>query len=133
MDVELQAAIRARLVASSSVLAIVPASSILDRNASPAPRPGIVLGETQLIDEGQSIGRNLTRIYHTIHVWIEEPSRVIAKRACAAVRAALSRRLVIGMQYHVVDSRVSTVRVMSDPDGKTSHGVVTFQALVEEL
>ncbi|NDV52164.1 DUF3168 domain-containing protein [Salipiger sp. PrR003] len=133
-DLPVQIALRARLVASPAVTGLVPASSILDRNSTPAPRPSIILGEVQVIDEGDSIARTRERIVHTLHVWKTEPSREGIKQIMAAMRAAIrSARLDLGTDYHCVDWRVSSVRALSDPDGESSHGVLTVEVLAEEV
>ncbi|WP_370158465.1 DUF3168 domain-containing protein [Salipiger bermudensis] len=133
-DLAIQVAIRARLVATSAVTDLVPASNILDRNATPAPRPSIVIGEAQVVDEGRSIARTRERVFHTIHVWKTELSREGVKEIMAAARAAIrSARLDLGAQYHCVDWRVSSARAMSDPDGESSHGVMVVDVLAEEV
>ncbi|MDM8167154.1 DUF3168 domain-containing protein [Roseovarius sp.] len=134
VDLAVQKAIRARLVATPAVTDLVPASSILDRNARPAPRPGIVIGDAQVIDEGRSIARTRSRVYHTVHVWKTEPSREGVKEIMAAIRAAIrTGRLDLGPGYHCADWRVSSMRALSDPDGESSHGVMTIDCLVEEV
>lgn len=134
MDIAVQKAIRARLVATVAVTDLVPATSILDRNKTPAPSPSIILGETQSVDEGDSIARVRTRLYHTIHVWKVEPSREGVKQINAAIRSAIrAGRLDLGPGLHCADWRVSSMRVLSDPDGETSHGIVTVNLLVEEV
>lgn len=134
VDLAVQRAIRARLVGSAEVTALVPATSIVDSHQQPAPRPGIVLGETQLADEGSSLQRAHTRVWHTIHVWKREPSLEGAKEICAAIRAALMNgRLALAPGFHAADLRVSTIRALRDPDGETSHGIVTVQCLVAEV
>lgn len=132
-DLVVQKAIRARLVETSAVIDLVPAASILDRNATPAPRPGIVIGETQVIDEGGNLARTRERIYHTLHVWKTEPSREGVKEIMAAIRAAIrSTRLDLGPSYHCADWHVRSARAMSDPDGETSHGVMVVDVLAVE-
>ena len=133
-DLAIQVAIRARLVATSAVTDLVPESNILDRNATPAPRPSIVIGEAQVVDEGRSIARTRERVFHTIHVWKTELSREGVKEIMAAARAAIrSARLDLGAEYHCVDWRVSSARAMSDPDGESSHGVMVVDVLAEEV
>ncbi|MAY47159.1 MAG: hypothetical protein CML65_18140 [Rhodobacteraceae bacterium] len=133
-DLVVQKAIRARLVATSAVTDLVPATSILDRNGAPAPRPGIVIGESQVIDEGNAIARPRERVFHTIHIWKTEPSREVVKEIMSAVRTAIrSGRLDLGPTYHCADWRVSSMRVMSDPDGESSHGVMVVDVLAEEI
>lgn len=133
-DLAIQIAIRARLVATSAVTDLVPVSNILDRNATPAPRPSIVIGEAQVVDEGSTISRTRERVFHTIHVWKTELSREGVKEIMAAARAAIrSTRLDLGAEYHCVDWRVSSTRSMSDPDGESSHGVMVVDVLAEEV
>lgn len=133
-EIALQVALRARLIATAAVTGLVPAGSILDSNQRPAPTPSIMLGESQAVDEGDSIARTRQRIYHTVHVWKREPSLEGVKAICGAVRAAVKAgRLVLGTGYHCADLRVSMMRQMRDPDGETSHGVITIAALVQEV
>jgi hypothetical protein len=129
---ELQKAIRARLVGAAGVVALVPGNSILDRNARPAPNPSIILGEDQTI-EGEDIARRQERIISTVHVWKKEPSLEGVKAIAGAIRSALqASRLVMGGGFQCVDCRVTGTRFLRDPDGETSHGVVTVESLVGE-
>jgi len=60
--------------------------------------------------------------------------RIAGPDICAAIRAAVAvGRLDLGTGFHCADLRVSSMRQMRDPDGETSHGVVTVEALVKEL
>lgn len=134
VDLAVQKAIRARLLATSAVTDLVPAVSILDRNRAPAPSPSIILGEVQIMDEGDSIKRTRSRVYHTIHVWKVEPSREGVKLINAAIKAAIhAGRLDLGPGLHCADWRVASMRALSDPDGETSHGIVTVNLLVQEV
>ncbi|GGG62783.1 hypothetical protein GCM10011415_06450 [Salipiger pallidus] len=133
-DLAVQIAIRSRLVATAAVTDLVPTTAILDRNATPAPRPSIVIGDAQVVDEGTSIARTRERIFHTIHVWKTEPSREGVKRIMSAIRAAIrAERLDLGAGYHCVDWRISSTRALSDPDGETSHGIMVIDVLAEEV
>lgn len=129
----LQTALRARLVATPAVVALVPAASILDRHQRPAPTPSIILGEAQVV-EGDDFDRRQVRVFHTLHMWVREPSLEGATILCAAVRAAIhAGRLALGDGFHAADARVVSMRTMRDPDGETSHGVVAVDALVQEI
>ncbi len=133
-ELVVHAALRARLIASPAVCALVPASAILDINQRPAPSPSIILGESQAVDEGDSILRTRLRIYHTAHVWKREASLEGVKRICGAIRSAvLVGRLDLGAGFHCADLRVSSMRQLRDGDGETSHGVVMIEALVHEV
>jgi hypothetical protein len=133
-ELAVQVALRARLVGTPAVVALVPAASILDAHQRPAPMPSIMLGESQAVDEGESLRRDRQRIYHTVHVWRREASLEGCKAICGAIRAAVGAgRPDLGAGFHCADWRVSSMRQMRDPDGETSHGVVTVEALVVEV
>lgn len=132
-EVALQTALRARLIATPAIVSLVPAASILDRNERPNPRPSIIIGEAQAVDEGDTLARTRLRVYMDLHLWIEEPSTAGVKALAGAIRTALRTRLVAGSTgIHIPDCRVSSTRFLRDPDGKTSHGVVTVNSVVEE-
>lgn len=134
MERAVEVAIRARLMAAPAVIALVPATSILDVNQRPAPLPSIILGESQAVDEGTSLARAHVRVFHTIHVWMRAPSLESVKTACAAIRAAIhAGRLDLGPGLHCADARVSSMRQLRDPDGETAHGVVSVEILVSEV
>lgn len=133
-ELSLQKALRARLSASGDVVALVPAASILDRNERPNPRPSIVIGEAQSVDENDSIARTVTRVYMDLHIWVEEPSTEISKRIAGAVRRAIhGANLQLDPGFNCADCRVRGSRFLRDPDGQTSHAVVTVDALVQEV
>lgn len=133
-EIALQKAIRARLLGSSELSGLVPAASIMDRNQRPIPSPSIIIGEGQSVDDGDSIKRNLTQVYADLHVWKKEPSTEGVKTIAGAIRTAIhSARLEPQEGFHVADAYVRSTRVMRDPDGETSHAVVTVSAKVQEL
>ena len=110
----------------------MPASSILDRNARPAPDPSIILGEDQELDADR-IARDVVRIYSTLHVWKKEQGLVGVKAIAGAVRSALQNgRLEMDAGFHCGDCVVTSTRFLRDPDGETAHGVLTVEALVRE-
>uniref|UniRef100_A4WSA0 DUF3168 domain-containing protein n=1 Tax=Cereibacter sphaeroides (strain ATCC 17025 / ATH 2.4.3) TaxID=349102 RepID=A4WSA0_CERS5 len=132
-ELAVQTAIRTRLVLDAGVTALVPAAHVLDVNQRPAPMPSIILGESQAVDEGQSLRRDRLRVTHTIHVWVREPSLERVKRICAAIRQSIhADRLLLAPGFHAVDNRVAAMRQLRDPDGEVSHGVVTVDVLVQE-
>ena len=132
-EIALQTAVRARLVATPGIVALVPAVSILDRNERPNPRPSIIMGEAQAVDEGDTIARTRVRIFMDLHMWIEEPSTAGVKVVAGAIRTALRTKLNAGIPgIQIVDARVERTRFVRDPDGKTSHGIATINAIVEE-
>lgn len=133
-ELALQKAVRARLVGTTGVISLVPATSILDRNERPAPSPSIVIGEGQSQDEGNSISRSLTRVYMDLHVWKREPSTEGVKAIAGAIRAAIRSQTVPAENgFHFVDCYVQSARFLRDRDGETSHAIITVNALVQEI
>jgi len=129
-DLAVQRAIRDRLVGAPVVLALVPAHSILDRHAMPVPDPSIILGETV---EGLAGAAGLDRVdlFHTLHVWRQEPSFEGVKQIVAAIRAAIrATRPQLEGGYHLAGWRLSSARYLRDPDGVSSHAVVVIEATV---
>lgn len=133
VDLEVQKALRARLIATGAVTALVPALHILDTNQRPAPIPSIILGESQAVDEGTSLRRAHTRVHHTVHVWTREASTQGCKAICGEIRRAIhAGRLALPAGLACADQLVSSMRFLRDPDGEHSHGVVTVEVLVSE-
>lgn len=133
-ELELQAAIRNRLVTDLSVTGLVPATAILDRNARPNPSLCIIIGEGQTVDANDSIARDMTRVYMDLHVWKVEPSTIGVKSIAGAIRNSLrNARMRLALPFHCVDCHVSAMRFLRDPDGATSHAVVTVKAIVQVL
>ena len=124
-----QKALRARFIATAAVTALVPAASILDRNQRPAPDPSIILGEDQVVDDGVTIMRDYVRVYSTIHIWKKENSLVGVKAISGAIRRAIGRVRMLDLadpDFTCTDCRLDGARFMRDPDGVTSHGVITI-------
>ena len=129
----LQTAVRARLISAPAVISLVPAASILDRNERPAPSPSIVLGEAMARDEGDTIARSRVTVFADLHIWKREASLEGIKAISGAVRASLRDRNSYALVcFRIVDWRIASTRFLRDPDGQTSHGVMTIEAIVEE-
>lgn len=128
-----QKAIRARLMADAGVTALVPATSILDTNQRPAPSPSVMLGEDQMVDPNLLISRTAVRVISTLHVWKKEASLAGVKAIAGAIRDAINKAdLATDAGFRVSDCLVSGMRFLRDPDGETSHGVVTIDTLLRE-
>lgn len=71
---------------------------------------------------------------HTFQIdcWSRQVGMVHAKRMVDAVKAALHEQELSLAQNALVDLRVTMRRVVPDPDGLTSHGIVMVAAMIEE-
>ncbi|MEO9340467.1 DUF3168 domain-containing protein [Mesorhizobium sp. SB112] len=128
----LQAALRARLVVSSAVTAIIPATAIVDRNATPALDHSIVIGEGQTIpDDG--VARNRHEVLADLHIWRREPGTVGAKQVVGAIRNALNDGPLTMAGYHVADLRIASTRFLRDPGGLHSHAILSLECRLIEV
>ena len=127
----LQKAIRARLIASPELMALVQAEHVQDANGRPEIMPAVYIGE------GQNIFRRWDATsYATLHVWFQEPGLVQCKEAVSAIVAALRIDAqadgvlpIDGFTVH--DMQATQTRYMRDPHGSFSHGVVIVAAIVK--
>lgn len=133
-----QRAIRVRLIGNAGVTALVPAANILDTNQRPAPSPSILMGEDQIVDAPDvMLNRSFVRVYSTLHIWKTETSTAGVKAISNAIRRAIgvnrTARLDLNDPDFVCsDCTIEQVRFMRDPDGETSHGVMTLKCLVQQ-
>lgn len=128
----LQAAIRARLVASSAVTSIIPATAIVDRNATPMLDHSIVIGEGQTVP-GAGISRKRHEVFADLHIWRKETGLVGAKQVVGAIRDALNDGPLSVAGFHVVDLRIASSRFLRDPGGLHSHAVLSLECRLAEV
>lgn len=122
----LQQAMRAALIADAAMTALVPAANIYDRHARPEVFPCVILGEAMEVADDMTLAREHFRLYPTVHVWTREPSLIAVKAISYQIRKTL---IAAAHAWPFIDFRYESTRFLRDPDGVTSHGVVTFEAL----
>ena len=128
----LEAAVRTRLVASSALVALVPAANIRDANGLPSVFPCVLIGEGQTLPGGD-IARQRHEAFLDLHIWAKETGLVIGKQIAGAIRAALVDTNWTATGLHVADLHVTGSRFLRDPDGVHSHGVLSLAAVVKEV
>jgi len=131
-SLELQKAIRTRLVASSALVALVPVANIVDKNGLPAVFPCVLIGEGQTTGAGD-IARRRHTAFLDLHVWAKETGLVTSKQIVGTIRTALADSVwsIPGLQ--VADLHIGSSRFLRDPGGLYSHAVVSLEALVLEV
>ncbi|MDB5597379.1 MAG: hypothetical protein JWM36_4340 [Hyphomicrobiales bacterium] len=127
-SLSLQKAVVGKLKADIAVSALVGTSVFDTPNADVFPR--ITLGEDQVLTERADCYEG-DEVILTIHAWSREIGFPQVKRIGSAVRAALQGADLTLDDYRLVDIAVEDERYMRDPDGITSHAVLTFRALTE--
>jgi Protein of unknown function (DUF3168) len=130
-SLDLQKAIRARLVASADLMALIPADNVLDSTGRPELMPCVGIGD------GQTVYRRFdSTTYATLHVWMQEPGLSGSKAAAAAIVTALRvdaqiDGVLILDNFICHDLRVSGTQFLRDPHGSFSHGVVTVAGILK--
>ena len=127
-----QKAVHARLIGDAGLTAMVPAANMVDDYGGvPTKFPCILVGEAQVVNEGQSIARKVNRVYLTIHLWTAEPRLTLVKKIGGAFRDALDGpRLTLEGGYQLADLYIADTRYIRDQSGTNGHGVITINALV---
>lgn len=126
---DIQAAIRALLLADPDVKSLVD-DRIFDRIENVPEFPYITIGEAQVIPElGE--GTDAAESNITIHTWSRfktfNPVKNLGK---IIIRLLHDGELTISDGI-VQSMLLESVRYLRDPDGLTSHGVLTFNILTD--
>jgi hypothetical protein len=125
-----QIAVRARLIATPAVTALVAATSIFDRTTRPEKFPAIVIGDGQTVREAITLTRGHVRVFSDLHIWINEGGLEGVKTLAGAVTTGLKAKPTIE-GFRVVDWLIHSVRFLRDP-GEYGHAIVSIEALVSE-
>lgn len=123
----LQAAIRARLLASPDIMALVDQPNIRDGDTRPSAFPSIILGNAQVQTEGHYRQYRNVTVYMDLHIWAET---LEATKGIGALvnRALFSAPDVPG--FDLTDGlRTERSIYMTDPSG-CGHGILSVRALM---
>lgn len=128
-------ALRRALVAlwtGDSAVSSLIGNRVFDRVKAGAEFPYVEFGETQLIDEDAACHERF-QAYQTVHVW----SRALGNLEAFAIANALRKAVRAADFASALDTsgvailRHESTRVFDDPDGLTTHGVVTFHTVID--
>lgn len=129
---DLQKLIRGTIKANAAVMALV--NDVYDSiPSSPwgSKEAYVSFGPVDVItDDAECISGGT----HTVQLdcWSRKIGSVHCKQIVDAVKVALHERDLQLASYGLVQMRVTMRRVFRDPDGLTTHGVVTVEADIEE-
>lgn len=130
-SLELQGAIVTALKSNAAVAALV-ADRVYDRVPETALYPLIQIGNFTVNDDGADCIDG-TEIFADLHIWSRTVGQVEAKRITAAVRSVLHDTTLSLSGFRMIDMRSDTTRVFADPDGETTHAVMTFRTLIDRI
>ncbi|MEF2550001.1 DUF3168 domain-containing protein [Aurantimonas sp. A2-1-M11] len=121
---QIQGAVYAALTAAD-----VAGDRVYDRPPASPVFPYVVIGDEQVIDTSGTCGEAFD-VFVDVHVWSRASSSAEAKTIGAQVAGTLATELTIA-DFRVVIGALETARYLKDPDGITTHGVITFRYAVE--
>jgi hypothetical protein len=127
----LQAALHAAINAGVPELA----GRVRDRVSADAKFPYVSFGEIQATPDGADCVDGF-EVFVTLHVWSRDGNgrvrgSVHVRELISALRAALHEAELAVAGWRAVLVEVSDARSFQDPDGLTTHGVVTVRALLD--
>ena len=131
----MQAALFGALTTSAAVAALIGNDAltnlprIYDQPPDSPVFPYATIADAHVVDDWAE-GIEGSQIYSDVHVWSRAVGHVEAKKICSAVRAAMCQLLVLVGHRVVVLEYVGT-RHLTDPDGVTSHSIVTVRYSTE--
>lgn len=114
----------------NAALALLVGNRVYDLPPKNAATPYVTIGE----DEITSVRADCydgSEFFLTIHAFATEPGFPQVKRISSAIRAALDGASLTLEDFRLVDFLFDNARHIRDPDGITSHAVVTFRGSVE--
>lgn len=123
---DLQCAVNQRL------RAVVPAvaSRVFDEVPQDVAFPYVEIGNGQTVDDGAQCHDGV-EVFLDLHVWSRAAGQPEAKTIAGAVRGALHEaELDLGASWQFLEIAHQDTRYLKDPDGRTSHAVLTFRALI---
>jgi hypothetical protein len=115
----------------TTLRAAVPGVAVRDRIKPGEDYPILQIAEGQTVDAGAECLDGV-EVFLDIHVWSRAVGMVECRSLAGRVRAALhDTRPVLEGAWRTVDLRHRDTRFIADPDGITSHAVVTIRALID--
>lgn len=120
-------------VAVAALKAALPEVSgrVFDAVPQSCSFPFCNVSEFQVLDDGAECIDGL-EVFFNVHLWSRAEGRVeVATLAEKARKALHEAALSLDAPATLVSLMHSTTRFLQDPDGQTSHAVLSFKALAE--
>jgi len=129
-SLELQGVIVARLKSNAAVTALI-AGRVYDAVPDKKTFPYVTLGEgDETGDDADCI--DSFEVTFDIDVWSRGVGFPEAKQIADAVRSALKSPELTLQTNALAEFQHRQTRIFRDPDGQTSHAVLTYQAFIEQ-
>lgn len=121
-----------------SALTTVPTVSsliqgrVFDRVLPTATFPYVRIGTDQSVAEEQDCAEESVEVFAQVDVFSRQQGKIEAKNiAGAIVRALKPENMSIESGYALQEFHHADTRFVDDPDGLSTHAIISFRALVE--
>lgn len=132
-DLELQAAMNARLAADADVQALLGNPPRIYQDVPTVPVfPYATIGETTENDDSSSCGAG-SFVFADLHVWSRQPGWEECKRIASTIRLSLHGADLTLASERCVFIDHSVTRHLRDGEVPVKHAIVTFRAALLEL
>lgn len=108
----------------------VAGGNVFDSVPEPSPFPRVIIGEEQILDDGNACGDGW-QVYADVHVWSREVGFPEAKTIAATVVTRV-RAISAIAGFGLISIELEDQRSIRDPDGLTSHIVCSFLFILDQ-
>lgn len=105
-------------------------SRIYDQPPQRPTFPYVTIGQDQVVEDGADCIQS-DDAFLTLHVWSRGKGYVEAKKIVGAIRDAVPETASL-TGFMLSECHYRDARYMRDPDGETSHAVVTFELIIDK-
>lgn len=130
-SLELQGSVVSTLKNTGAVSALI-GQRVYDKPPAGPTFPYATVGDDQVLQDHAECLEGSVEINSNIHVWSRAIGKVEAKKIAGAIVTALNGSVLSVNGYRLVSIQHTDTRHLDDPDGITSHSVVSFRALIDE-
>jgi len=131
VTVELQRAIYQALIGSPALAAAMGGSVRAYDRVPPVPVfPYITISDSQTLDAGDTCEPDRFEVFVDLHVWSRAVGMIEAKTISGIVRGIILSMVAVNF-WLLSAVEFQTMRHMPDPDGLTTHSVLTFRFLLD--
>lgn len=132
-SLELQRAIYQALITSDALKAAMGGTVRAYDRVPPTPvTPYITFSEAQVLDDGNTCDAEHYEIFVDLHIWSRAVGMAEVKTIAGVLRG-LMLALELATDWNIPIREVQTIRHLNDPDGLTTHSVVTVRFLLETV
>jgi hypothetical protein len=105
---------------------------VFDRVSPTATFPYVRIGTDQSVAEAQDCAEESVEVFAQVDVFSRTQGKIEAKNiAGAIVRALKPENMSIETGYELQEFHHADTRFVDDPDGLSTHAIISFRALVE--